>query len=335
MKKIIPIVMCTVMSLLMIARGEKAPTWQEQYDLGVRYLSDGNYEEAIIAFTAAIEIEPKQAPAYVDLADAYIAAGDTAKAESILRQGLAELPENDSLLAKLAELTPPPEPTPADTVTIAGTEYPLDITELYLSDKGLTDQDIANVAMLTNLKVLKLDGNQITDVSPLAGLTNLTELSLVSNQIIDLSPLAGLTNLENLDLYDNQITDLSPLAGLTNLTELHLGINQINDLSPLTGLTNLTELWLYSNQITDLSPLAGLTNLKDLSLDGNQITDVSPLAGLTNLTVLRLYSNQITDLSPLAGLTNLTELVLSGNESEIQVDELQAALPNCEIYFWG
>ena len=34
--------------------------WQEQYDLGVRYLSDGNYEDAIIAFTAAIEIDPKK-----------------------------------------------------------------------------------------------------------------------------------------------------------------------------------------------------------------------------------------------------------------------------------
>ena len=33
--------------------------WQEQYDLGVRYLSEGNYEEAVIAFTAAIEIDPK------------------------------------------------------------------------------------------------------------------------------------------------------------------------------------------------------------------------------------------------------------------------------------
>lgn len=48
-------------------------TWQEQYDLGVRYLSEGNYEEAIIAFTAAIEIEPKQAPAYVGRGDAYLA----------------------------------------------------------------------------------------------------------------------------------------------------------------------------------------------------------------------------------------------------------------------
>jgi hypothetical protein len=49
------------------------PTWQEQYDLGVRYLSEGNYEEAIIAFTAAIEIDPKQAAAYVGRGDVYVA----------------------------------------------------------------------------------------------------------------------------------------------------------------------------------------------------------------------------------------------------------------------
>ena len=52
-------------------------TWQEQYDLGVRYLSEGNYEEAIIAFTAAIEIDPKQAPAYVGRGDAYALFGET------------------------------------------------------------------------------------------------------------------------------------------------------------------------------------------------------------------------------------------------------------------
>ena len=52
-------------------------TWQEQYDLGVRYLSEGNYQEAIIAFTAAIEIDPKQALAYVGRGDAYVLSGET------------------------------------------------------------------------------------------------------------------------------------------------------------------------------------------------------------------------------------------------------------------
>ncbi len=49
--------------------------WQEQYDLGIRYLSEGNYEEAIIAFTAAIEIDPIRPEAYIGRGDAHLAAG--------------------------------------------------------------------------------------------------------------------------------------------------------------------------------------------------------------------------------------------------------------------
>ena len=52
------------------------PTWQEQYDLGMQYLEDGDYEQAIVAFTAAIEIDPKQAVVYVGRAQAYIGSGE-------------------------------------------------------------------------------------------------------------------------------------------------------------------------------------------------------------------------------------------------------------------
>ena len=52
-------------------------SWQEQYDLGVRYLENGDYEEAIIAFTAAIEIDPKRAVAYVGRGDVYMLSGDS------------------------------------------------------------------------------------------------------------------------------------------------------------------------------------------------------------------------------------------------------------------
>ena len=51
--------------------------WQEQYDLGQQYLLEENYEEAIVAFTAAIEIDPKQADAYLERGDAYILSGET------------------------------------------------------------------------------------------------------------------------------------------------------------------------------------------------------------------------------------------------------------------
>ena len=46
-------------------------SWQKQYNLGIRCLPEGNYAEAIIAFTAAIEIDPKQAPAYAGQGDAF------------------------------------------------------------------------------------------------------------------------------------------------------------------------------------------------------------------------------------------------------------------------
>ena len=60
-----------------------ASGWQAQYDLGVRYLNDGNYEEAVIAFTAAIEIDPKRPEGYAARGGAYLsmaqASGDAAQ----------------------------------------------------------------------------------------------------------------------------------------------------------------------------------------------------------------------------------------------------------------
>ncbi len=73
---------------------DEAPDWQTQYDLGVRYLSEGNYEEAILAFEAAIEIEPKRPEAYKQLAEVYYALGEDEKAEDILRQGYEETGDN-------------------------------------------------------------------------------------------------------------------------------------------------------------------------------------------------------------------------------------------------
>lgn len=68
---------------------EDALAWQEQYDLGIKYLSDGNYEEAIIAFIAAIEIDPKLPDAYRKAAEAYEATGDIDSAIAILEQGVS------------------------------------------------------------------------------------------------------------------------------------------------------------------------------------------------------------------------------------------------------
>ncbi|MDR1573145.1 MAG: leucine-rich repeat domain-containing protein [Clostridiales Family XIII bacterium] len=144
------------------------------------------------------------------------------------------------------------------------------------------------------------------------------------------------TSLTELDLSRHGLTDadIEPLRHMTNLTALGLNYNQISDVGPLSGLAALTELHLDRNQISDVNPLSGLTNLRELWLDFNTISDVDPLSGLTNLKELDLYGNQINDIGPLSGLTALTDLYLGGNPlTDAQIAELQAALPDCPIYF--
>lgn len=78
----------TALLLLSLAACGGKDAWQEQYDLGMRYLNDGNYQEAVIAFEAAIEIDPKRSEAYLGAADAYVGLGDYASARKILEDGL-------------------------------------------------------------------------------------------------------------------------------------------------------------------------------------------------------------------------------------------------------
>ena len=89
MKKICRICLLLALLLGLTSCGKSTEAkWQEQYDLGMKYVSEGNYEEAIIAFAAAIEIDPKSADAYLALADVYEAQGDTESLQAILEQGL-------------------------------------------------------------------------------------------------------------------------------------------------------------------------------------------------------------------------------------------------------
>ena len=93
---------------------DDAPTWQEQYDLGQRYLSDGDYEEAVVAFLAAVEIDPKRPEAYLGAAEAYIGMDDSHAARKILREGLRQT-DDPSLEEALEDIDREEETTPAPT----------------------------------------------------------------------------------------------------------------------------------------------------------------------------------------------------------------------------
>ncbi len=300
--------------------------------LAERYLNEQNYEQAVIEYQKVLEIEPMNVDAYLGIAEAYLGMGDTEKALEWLNKGL-EQTGDARLSSKIEALTTPDieevsepeasvpdvsEPTISNpeepvygsmgSVTILGREYDIATTkELDLDSSNITDEQLVEIANLTNLEVLYLYNNQISDITPLANLNNLTKLIL----------------------WDNQISDITPLTNLTNLTELRLERNQISDITPLVNLTNLTELRLERNQISDISPLANLTSLTNLDLGYNQISNITPLANLTNLTYLGLWENEISDITPLVNLTNLTDLDLGHNYiSEGDFEWLKTQLPN-------
>lgn len=64
-------------AVILTACGAGASTWQEHYDLGMRYLTEGNYEDAVLAFTAAIEIDDKLPDAFVGRGDAFVMWAET------------------------------------------------------------------------------------------------------------------------------------------------------------------------------------------------------------------------------------------------------------------
>lgn len=239
-----------------------------------RYLSEMNYEQAVIEFQKILEIKPMNVDAYIGLANSYLGTGNTEKAIEALRQGL-EVTGDWRIQDMIDKLTKPimSSTTPAsssvpqssssssetpsvttNTVTILGKEY-----------------DIATTTL--NYFNLYLVGD-ITDaeVKEIGELVNLTELNLYNNQITDISPLANLSKLKSLNLGNNDISDITPLSSLGNLMVLNLSVNKISDISPLAGLTNLSELGLYNNEVSDFSPIENLSSLTELSLFYNPVT---------------------------------------------------------------
>ena len=96
-KRLLGLCLSVLLLFSVAACGNKPTTWQKQYDLGVRYLSECNYEEAIIAFTAAIEIDSRQAAAYEQLSYAYQEVGDLERAIEVLQTGYEATGDNGLL----------------------------------------------------------------------------------------------------------------------------------------------------------------------------------------------------------------------------------------------
>lgn len=102
MKKL-KLIMLVVLILMITACGENEQKQiAEQLELGQKYLSELNYEQAIIAFQKVIELDPKNVEAYLQLSDVFADQGDLEAAIEILEAGHSQV-QDEQLQFQLAE----------------------------------------------------------------------------------------------------------------------------------------------------------------------------------------------------------------------------------------
>lgn len=187
-----------------------------------------------------------------------------------------------------------------DIFVINGVAYKYDVKELALNN--VTNSDISKLTNCTNLKILKLSGEDITDLSPLEGLISLEVLEVRSAGLENIYSIANLNNLKTLLIggmdyngmvYSGKLSDISPIKQLTNLESLTISDCPVDNIKVLYNMTKMRNLWIYKTEVYDISVISNMVLLEDLRIHNNKIVDISSIYNLKNLKTLAISNNSI------------------------------------------
>lgn len=81
--------------VLLLVLKSPAATLRRQMDIGSRYLEEGNFEQAVMAYQEALDIDPTAGEAYIGLAKAYAGSKDHENEILILRTGIEKAADRD------------------------------------------------------------------------------------------------------------------------------------------------------------------------------------------------------------------------------------------------
>lgn len=283
---------------------ERPMTWQEQYDLGMRYLSEGNYEEAILVFTAAIEIDPRQAPAYVGRGDAYTGVA------RLSMEGLGE----DAELTKSAvraykraakdyESAVDLDDLPAEVYQKAAEIYVL------LGDPEAAAAILEQGVEATGDRGLQELLDELTSPEESAPPAESTPPETGAIQWQD--PAFERMVRMALGKPEGEIfsRDLDGVNYLLILGDQYAAVNSSQDIdwafrlgvgsdTVLTAFYRMEEVeFSERGDITSIADVVHFRNLTSFSIIANRVSDLSPLSHLEHLRQVNVWANDIGDLS--------------------------------------
>lgn len=271
MKRITTLFLTALLLLSLIACGAKG-AWQEQYDLGMRYLNDGNYQEAVIAFEAAIEIDAKRPEAYLGAADAYMGLGDTDSARSILERGYAETGDG-SLKSRLDALS---FVWPDDTVV----EWSDPVFERLVREViGIPTGDVT-VKDLDRVEQLVIIGDTYITINPGTEDKRYSWRSISGDEANGSGSLFAFYTVDEVEYTTRgAITNVDALQYFRNLYSVMIIANHITDVSVLNDMANVTDCYFWGNDISDLTPLErfDFTNRDGFAIQAEQFLEIGSI----------------------------------------------------------
>ena len=207
-------------------------------------------------------------------------------------------------------------------VKIAGEMMPIDLVELDLSGRQLTNAQIQNLRHLKNLETLDLKNNFLTDLSCLSGLTELKSICFNNNNVQDIEFTRNMMKLQHISGENSGVTDISPLSGKTELVSVFFGDAGVTDITPIKDSKGLVMVGFNEAQIGDIEVLRDKPLLEMVCLSGCGLRDISPLKNCHNLDEVFVGRNKLTNLSALKG-KKLSNLFFDNNMLSQGIDTLE------------
>lgn len=308
----------------------------ELLEIGEKYLLEMNYEQAIIQFLKAIEVEPMKVRAYLDGTDAYLHLDRIPDAVDLLNAGI-EATDNKNL-----------------QLVLVGVEK--SVIEGYIALSEAYEAEGWHEKALELLqRVYDETGDEI--IGRKLGIVKASDIIFRDDYIIEwkdpafenlirqyLDKQSGdihyddVKLIERLEIWGDLIVKENDEHCISWYSQDSFGLQNGNEVSKngaiqtlddLEHFSSLSELIVCHQVGLDISALADTENidclqrLEDLKLVSNDITDISVVSEMIALKTLNISYNSVKNISPISMLIELTSIAIDGSDELTSIDELR------------